>query len=224
MGDGRKEEDGVGYNEEASVETEDASLPRLRLALRGGSRGALGCSCRSRCGNFLLLFLGYNSIRRGLRSGRYSRFDSFTRRIGFVDVQIDVQHIRDGDSGSHANHRSEGQHEAYHDAGEVGGHECVDDDEDVLVAQRAKAHEDARGEEEDEHLLVHEERRPGGRLVLGHGRDDGDVLLRVAGVPEGVEAARPRGDPALVGEEDEGAGAEDAHRDQGEEEDVLELL
>lgn len=40
-------------------------------------------------------------------------------------------------------------------------------------------------------MQVEEERGPRGRLVLGDGRDDGDVVLGVGGVKERVEPAGP---------------------------------
>ena len=74
----------------------------------------------------------------------------------------------------------------------------------MLVAELTEAEEYASGEEEDEELEVHEEGRPGGGLVFGYGSDDGDVLFGVSGVPEGIEAAGPGGDPAFVGEAGDG--------------------
>lgn len=48
------------------------------------------------------------------------------------------------------------------------------------------------GEHEDQQLQVKVVRGPGGGLVLGHGGDDGDVVLGVGRVQERVEAAGPR--------------------------------
>ena len=49
-------------------------------------------------------------------------------------------------------------------------------------------------------MQVEEEREPGSRLVLGDGRDNRDVDLGVARVPEGVEASAPWGNDTRVRE------------------------
>jgi hypothetical protein len=112
----------------------------------------------------------------------------------------------------------------------------------VLVAQLAEAHDDTRGEDEDEHLQVHEEGWPGGRLVLGDGGDNGDVpvrksvceskailvnerlLLGITCIPERVETSCPGSDLAIVGEEYERKRSEETSCDQSYSQKLLEVL
>ena len=94
----------------------------------------------------------------------------------------------------------------------------------MLVAELTETEDYASGKEKDEELEVHEEGRPGGRLVFGYGSNNGDVLLGISGVPEGIEAAGPRGNPAFVGEAGEGSCSQDTNGDDGVEKDFLELL
>ena len=56
-----------------------------------------------------------------------------------------------------------------------------------MVCEILEAVVHAGGEEEGEDLQVEVEGRPRGRLVLGHRGDDGDVVLGVGGVEQGVE-------------------------------------
>lgn len=74
---------------------------------------------------------------------------------------------------------------------EVHAGHAIEDGEDVGVGQLAEAEVETGGEEEHEAVQVEEERGPRGRLVLGDGRDDGDVVLGVGGVKERVEPAGP---------------------------------
>ena len=65
--------------------------------------------------------------------------------------------------------------------------------EDALVVDVLDDEPGSSGEDGDEDVEVEEERDPGGRLVLRHRRDDRDVDLGVAGVPQRVEPSAPRG-------------------------------
>ena len=73
----------------------------------------------------------------------------------------------------------------------------------MLVPQLLEQEEQAGGEQEREAVQVEEVRAPCRRLVLGHGRNDRDVLLGVRRVPQRVEAACPRRDVASVRERHE---------------------
>jgi len=79
-------------------------------------------------------------------------------------------------------------------------------------------------EKDDEEVQVKEEGRPGRGLVLRHGRDDGDVLAGIVGIPERVEAAAPRTDDAQRREEDEATEADDCDRTDERPQQVLELI
>ena len=63
-----------------------------------------------------------------------------------------------------------------------------------MVGEPGEAVVEAGGEEESEDLQVEVEGRPRRGLVFGDGGDDGDVVLGVRGVEQGVEAAGPGGD------------------------------
>ena len=51
-----------------------------------------------------------------------------------------------------------------------------------------------------------------------------NILLRISRIPEGIEPTSPRRDPALIGEADNRKGAQEARRDNGAHEQILELL
>jgi hypothetical protein len=68
----------------------------------------------------------------------------------------------------------------------------------MLVAQMLEAEVHAGWEQPDEHVQVEEVRGPGCGLMLRHRRDDGNVNLGVARVPEGVESPAPGSDVAKI--------------------------
>ena len=70
--------------------------------------------------------------------------------------------------------------------------DSVEDNEYVVVGQPGEAVVHSGGEEHGQDLEVEKERRPGSGLVLGDRRDDGNVVLGVGRVQQGVEAAGPR--------------------------------
>ena len=74
----------------------------------------------------------------------------------------------------------QGQHQPNHNSSEVDGRDGIQDDEDTLVVHGLDAVPEPDGEDAGEDVQVEEEAEPGGRLVLRHGRDDGDVVFGVA--------------------------------------------
>ena len=68
----------------------------------------------------------------------------------------------------------------YHDSCKVDGCDTVKNDEYVVVCELCEAVVKSSWEQEGENLQVKVKRRPGRRLVLRHGRDDGDVVFGVA--------------------------------------------
>ena len=71
-------------------------------------------------------------------------------------------------SAAHTHTRREREDKTYHDAGEVRGHDGVNDHENVLVTQVVEEEEETCGEEVDEAVKIKEVRGPGRWLVLGH--------------------------------------------------------
>jgi hypothetical protein len=123
------------------------------------------------CG-WCLIFLGLLGSHLGAGSasdgGRIIPGGGFFGVIRCPRVNVGIQNGRKGHGGSDTNTRSESQHQPNHDAGEVGSHEGVDDNKYMLVPEFSEAKDDASREKEHEELEIHEERWPGGRLVLGH--------------------------------------------------------
>ena len=78
-------------------------------------------------------------------------------------------------------------------------------------------------ENTNENVQVEEKRRPGSRLMLTDTSDDRNVNLGIAGVPERVEAATPRGDIARIGERNDGGENEAGDEEHGEDEELAEL-
>lgn len=70
--------------------------------------------------------------------------------------------------------RRNDQHQPDHHSRKVRAQDGIDDDEQMLVPQFPETEEHSGREEEDEHLQVKEERRPGGRLMLRDRGDDGN--------------------------------------------------
>eukprot|EP01136_Pigoraptor_vietnamica_P013960 Opistho-1_new@55558 len=124
------------------------------------------------------------------------------RGVGLM-TQVRVQDARHGNGREDADAGREGEHEANHHAGKVRRSRGVEDDESTLVVHVLRAQPHAGGEGDEEKVEVEHKGRPRGRLVLGHGRDDGDVDLGVPSVPQRVVAARPRRNDARVRETDD---------------------
>ena len=123
-------------------------LDGILLGSLGGRRLVLLGLLRVSNGDGILLFRGSIGATRRPR------------------VNIDVQNCRKSHGGSDTNTWSESQHQSNHDAGKVGSNESVDDDEHMLVPEFPEAKDHAGGKEENEKLEIHEEGRPGSRLVL----------------------------------------------------------
>ena len=69
--------------------------------------------------------------------------------------------------------------------------DTIHDDEDVGVCELGKAIVQSDWEEEHEQLQIKVEGGPGGGLMLRNRGDDGDVVLGVGGVKQGVETTSP---------------------------------
>ena len=79
-------------------------------------------------------------------------------------------------------------------------------------------------EKEDKHLQIKVEGAPCCGLMLRHRGDDGDVVLGVAGIQEGVETAGPWGDLASGGSDAESSQADDSGEDGDRAEEDVKLL
>mmetsp|Transcript_30451 Transcript_30451/g.97155 ORF Transcript_30451/g.97155 Transcript_30451/m.97155 type:complete len:702 (-) Transcript_30451:109-2214(-) len=120
-----------------------------------------------------------------------------------------LEQLGDADGREDARDGREREHEAHHDAGEVPGHRAVQDDKDAAVADVVEEEVEPHRRERHKHVQVEEEGRPRRRLVLRHGRDDGDVLRRVGRVQQRQRPPRPL---HLAGElQRDEEGAEGAH-------------
>lgn len=144
--------------------------------------------------------------------------------LGLLGAEIGVEDLGESHGASNAHNGRQSEHQAHHDAGEVAGKHGVDDDEDLFIGQLLEAHVHAGGEQPDHHVEVEEESRPGGRLVLGHGGDNGDMNLSIAGIPERVEATGPRCDDTSHGEQDEATQSNNEDDEDEGAEQRLELL
>lgn len=114
-------------------------------------------------GLLLALFVDYYRIPIGIHiDGGHDR------------VHVRLQQGRKGHGCGHTDDRGDDQHQPDHDSGEIRAEDGVDDDKEVFIAQFPEAEEDSGREEEDEHLKVEEEGRPGGGLVFRDRGDDGN--------------------------------------------------
>ena len=104
-----------------------------------------------------------------------------------VLFQVDREQLGEGNGCKDANTGGQRQHQPDHHACEVDSRDGVQDDEHPLVIHVLDAIPEADGEDTGEDVQVEEEAEPGGRLVLRHTGNDGDVDLGVACVPKGVE-------------------------------------
>jgi hypothetical protein len=128
-----------------------------------------------------------------------------------------------GNGGGNTNHRGEGKHQSYHDSGEVTSKDSIYDYEDMLILQLLEAKVDSSREQPDEHVEIEEEGRPSGRLMLGHGGDNRNMNLGVAGIPERVESARPRRNVTGRGQSNKCEQASTEHSSHSYVEESLEL-
>ena len=143
--------------------------------------------------------------------------------LGRLGSEVVVEDGRHGDGSRDTDDGSEREHQTDHDAGKVAAKQGVDHDEDVLVPQVLEAEVDTGREQPDEKVEVKEEGGPGSGLMLRNRRDDGDMDLGIARIPEGIETAAPRGDDAGAGGDDEGAKADGKDAAGKEPEEGLEL-
>ena len=74
---------------------------------------------------------------------------------------------------------------------------AIQNQKDVRVSKLGEAEVHASGEEEDEDVEVEEEGGPCGGLMFRDRGNDGDVILSVCGVEEGVETTSPGGNVLL---------------------------
>ena len=74
---------------------------------------------------------------------------------------------------------------------EVDAGDAIHDNEDVGVGQLGEAEVQPHRKHEDQKLQVEVEGGPGGGLVLRHRGDDGDVVLGIGRVQQGVETSSP---------------------------------
>ena len=109
-----------------------------------------------------------------------------------VQDQEDIEDLRQSDRSGNADDWCQSQYQPYHDAGEVTSKNRVNDDEDVLIFQVAEAKVNTGGEKPHKHIQVEEECWPSGWLMFGYRGNDGDVNLRVGGIPKRVETTGPR--------------------------------
>lgn len=91
-----------------------------------------------------------------------------------------LQQARHTHSSKDTSDGRQGKHQPNHDTGKVPRQSAIDDDENRAVRGALVEKPEADGREGNQNVEVEEERRPGGRLVLRHGRDDGDVSVAVA--------------------------------------------
>ena len=116
-------------------------------------------------------------------------------------LHISVEKRRNSNSGENAHHWGEHQHETDHHTSKVDAGDTVQHDKDVGIVELREAEVQSDREHEHQELQVKVERRPRGWLMLTNGGNDGDVVLGVRGIQEGVEAASPRGNLACEGED-----------------------
>lgn len=86
-----------------------------------------------------------------------------------------LQHARHPDRPKDARDRGQGKHEPDHDPGKVPRQGAVDDHEDGGIGRPLVEEPQSHGGERYEDVEVEVEGGPGCRLVLGDGRDNGDV-------------------------------------------------
>lgn len=94
----------------------------------------------------------------------------------------------------------------------------------MLILQVAEAHVDTGGEEPDQEVQIEEECRPSGRLVLRHGRNDRNMNLGIACIPQGVKAAAPGSNDPRHREDDNPKGPKCKDNTSHDGEEPLELL
>ena len=191
-----------GEDGQTGVQAVDSRFGRFDL-FRISSRGLL-----------LPLFVDYHRISIGIHiDGRNDR------------VHVRLQQGRKRHGRRDADDRGDDQHQPDHDPGEIRAEDGVDDDKEVFIPEFPEAEEDSGGEEEDEHLEVEEEGRPGGGLMLRDRGDDGNcrvhiasatnchlsssnfeeltVNLGVTGIPQRVKPPGPRRDPPARRQQDQ---------------------
>jgi len=168
-----KEEDRNADDDESAVQSSNSrglvffqdgteDLESCADILDGGHLGGFG-------GWRLILLAPLRGHLRSGSAGGRGRIDPDGRCVSFVGhprVNVDVQNRRKGNGCGDTNTRSEGQHQPNHDAGKVRSDKGIDDNKHVFVPEFPEAKDDTRREEEHEELEVHEERWPGGRLML----------------------------------------------------------
>lgn len=152
-------------------------------------------------------------IRLGLR-----------RRAGRRNGNVVVDDMGQCQRGRNADDGSQSQHQPNHDTSEITGEDRVDHNKDMLVLQFAEAKVDTSREKPDQEVQVKEERGPSSRLVLGNGRNDGNMDLSVVGVPKGVEPAAPWRDDTRKRESNNTNKAKACNDDDHASEKLLELL
>ena len=78
--------------------------------------------------------------------------------------------------------------------------DSIHDDEDISIGKLAEAIVQADGKHEHVELKVKVERTPSGRLMFWNWCDDGDVVLGIRWIQQGVETASPWGDLSSQGQ------------------------
>mmetsp|Transcript_1944 Transcript_1944/g.6985 ORF Transcript_1944/g.6985 Transcript_1944/m.6985 type:complete len:339 (-) Transcript_1944:665-1681(-) len=182
--------------------------PSAVIGIEDGQRG----EAKNHDGSDLLLD-DRRLLGNGLGSLLLALGRSGSRVLGLLELLLSIvglnklahiggHSVRKADGSHDAGDRGQHEDETDHNSRKVHRSDSIEDEEDVSVRQVLEAVVQACREEEHQRVEVEKERRPGGRLVLRHRSNDGNMLLGIRGVQQRIEAASEVAEVASGGAND----------------------